>query len=145
MVAALKPGGWLLAEEVDHVTGPIVDPNSGTDAVEFYAGHRSLAVRQLTAAGTNLEYARQVFGQLRRLGLEQIAAEGRTFMDCGGSERAKRLQRLAEIGRQGRSSAGTLTNEVEESISRLHALLDDPNFVYMSLLMLAVWGRRPEE
>jgi 2-polyprenyl-3-methyl-5-hydroxy-6-metoxy-1,4-benzoquinol methylase len=68
LVAALRPGGWLLAEDVDFAA---YVPGSGMDdAAEAFFRKHAVARQQLAAArGADPHYGRRLFGALRSAGL----------------------------------------------------------------------------
>jgi len=140
MVAALKPGGWLLVEEPDHLTERVPDPQ--TDAATATLLERCRHARDLgmAAAGVDSVYGRRLYGDVLRRGLVDVGAEGRVTMVRGGSVEAKLRQLTEEQLRPRRLAAGQLS---EADMDRMHALLEDPTLVYMSAITMAVWGRKP--
>ena len=65
MVSALRPGGWILLEEFDHVT---LLPDSSADerTVEVWGKFLEAYRRLMTARGGDLDYGRRLFGLLQR-------------------------------------------------------------------------------
>src|SRR5205814_1252413 len=58
MVSALKPGGWLLVEEVDCVSA-VPDPRAGAAAVELFQKGQRASDRVLQAGGADRYYGRR--------------------------------------------------------------------------------------
>ena len=144
MVAALKPGGWALIEDVDFLL-PVT-----TSAEHVFVIPRSSAalvakVRRATAemmrgVGIDPEYGRRLPEHLLAEGLEDIAAEGSMGLIWGGSMQA-RIGRLSmeQLGPK-IVDAGLLT---EEDLDQMRSLLDDPTTAGMSPVLVSAWGRRP--
>jgi len=137
VVAALKPGGWLLAEEPDYASW-VIDP-SCTGAAIWAKGWA--AVRQvLSTAGFDFRYGRRVYSDVCAAGLVDVEAEGQVWTMRAGAPVTRfyrvTFTQLAEriVG------AGLLTvHEMEQYL----ALYDDPAFVSLSNILMAAWGRRP--
>jgi SAM-dependent methyltransferase len=136
MVAALKPGGWLIDEEIDISTSP--DPTSFPEEVlskTFLA-----MLRVMDERGVDHRFGRRLYGQFRTHGLVNVAAEGRTFVWSKGSSGASLLRANYEQLRSDMIRAGYVTErEFEQDI----AGLDDPNFMMPSPILWAAWGQRP--
>ena len=139
MLAALKPGGWLVIEEFDHGT---FMPDPGCNADQRAAWNAWLAAFGCLAEGRGLDlaYGSRLFGLLRRLGLEAVAAEGYMVAERGGSEsRALLLLSVLKL-----RDALTATGAIDDrGVDRLIALLRDPAFSWTSQLMVSARGRRP--
>ena len=71
LVVALRPGGWLLAEEVDTITVN-VDPCVGPEAVALWEKGRN-AIRAVSE-GTSLDpsYGRRLYAAVSANGLSQV-------------------------------------------------------------------------
>ena len=76
MMAALKPGGWLVIEDADPALQPLscIDPAGPEEelANRIRQGFRAL----LAQRGADLSFGRKLPRQFRACGLEQVAAEG---------------------------------------------------------------------
>jgi SAM-dependent methyltransferase len=136
MVAALRPGGWLLVEETDLVT-----LNHSVAPEAFLKAARAFCEALPAQSGLDIFYGRRVYGDVWAQGLVEVGAEGRVCMLHGGGANSRWLRLSIERVRAHMVDAGTVSNtEIEEAL----ALLDDPAFAAMSPLTMAVWGRRPE-
>jgi SAM-dependent methyltransferase len=119
LVAALKPGGWLLAEEMDCIS---VVTSGGREA-----GTAVSASGVLNALHTLLDgrrafdaaFGRHLHAELESAGLTRVRAEGRVGIWQAGSA-ASHLWRLIAPG-------------------------EDPRMQLMSPVTMAAWGRRPLE
>ena len=139
MVAALKPGGWLLAEEPD-ATSIGADPGGDPAAAALYA-KQSAAIAQLgRARGLDPTYGRRLYGDLIRQGLADVKADGRVRLARGGSPSATFFRLTLEQIREHLIGAGLLS---DHEVVAVLALLDDPNFIFMEPIGVAAWGRRP--
>ena len=137
LARALRPGGWLLAEEFDSISMP-ADPaeNPAETLLET-----DVAVREvMAAAGVELRYGRLLASRLRALGLADVDAEGRVLLWRGGGAgaallRANFLQLRDAILTEGRVTA----TQFEHDLARL----EEEDFVRPSPVMWAAWGRLP--
>jgi SAM-dependent methyltransferase len=138
MVAALKPGGWLVDEEFDASSMP---PNPAVSPGEVLLKTLVASRRVMQDRGADdREFARQLFSRLRAHGLVNVAAESCSFMWDFGSPGASLLRANFEQLRSNMIDAGYITEEeFDEDLRRL----DDPSFMMPSPIMWTVWGRRP--
>jgi len=139
MAAALKPGGRLVAEEFDHVTMTLA---SGEDAATIDAWDRFMAAFQKLGAqrGLDLEYGFRLPGNLSAAGLQQVRTDARAQFNPGGCPLSRVL--ALSIVRMQDPLAGTGAVSSAE-LDHLVGRLTDPAFVWMSQLMVVVWGQRP--
>ncbi len=138
LIAALKPGGWLLAEEYDSFS---LRPDPWISADETALKTSGAMQDVLARHGVDLYFGRRLAGRLRALGLADVAAEGRLFMTQGGSVGADLLaknfrQIAAEMIATGRIDKSELARDLQH--------LQSPAFMAPSPTMWAVRGRRPD-
>ena len=136
LVSALKPGGWLLAEEFDSLS---MLPDAAVNPAEVPL--RSMRVLQdsLAESGVDLRYGRMLAGRLRAHGLRDVIAEGRVFMWPGRSTGAELTRANLEQLRNTLIESGRITAaELERDLVRL----DDDDFLAPSPIMWSAWGRR---
>ncbi len=143
LVAALRPGGWLLIEDVDfgattagtlaqYVTAPPPAPA---------ATHRIyLAIAAVFAAnGADPSYGSRLTGALVDAGLANVGAELHTPVVSGGSEQWTRgsFEQLADrlVG------TGLTTASDIELFLKISAR---PETYYLPPLMVSAWGQRPQ-
>ena len=137
MIAALKPGGWLLTEEFDSV--------SLVSAPETYPWEMTLksavALRKIMIErGVDPAFGRSLAQNLRARGLQNISAEGRMLVWFGGSQGARLMRANLEQLREAILESGEATKlEFAEDIARL----DQPDFMTPSPVMWSVAGRQP--
>jgi len=136
LVAALKPGGWLVAEEFDGLSLP-ADPaiNPMEVVLKTYQ-----AMQQLNKdRNVDGRYGRLLFGRFRALGLQQTSAEGRIFMVQKGSAAARLLHASFELRRTAMLHAGYLT---EGEFGRDMESMENSQFMTPSPILWTAWGRK---
>ncbi|HEV7704697.1 MAG TPA: methyltransferase domain-containing protein [Gemmatimonadaceae bacterium] len=137
MIAALKPGGWLVDEEFDISVFPDPALSPGETLLKT---HVALA-RVLDDRGVDRTFGRRLFGRLRALGLDHVGSEGRTFMWPAGSPGSAMMRANYSQLRAQMIDAGHLTQaEFDSDI----AALDDPDFLMPSPVLWAAWGQKRE-
>jgi SAM-dependent methyltransferase len=138
MIAALKPGGWLIDEEFDAFS---MLPNSVANPGEILL-KTHIAMRQVMKDhGVDDGYfARRLFSRLRAHGLVDVGAEASMFIWQSGSRGVSLLRANYEQLHRSMIDAGYLT---EEQFDQDIARLDDPGFLMPSPIMWTAWGRRP--
>jgi SAM-dependent methyltransferase len=136
MVTALKPGGWLMVEDIEATS-------SGLDAREPIdrLSTTLLAMRRVvTGAGADPALGLTLGHRLRSRGLLHVGHEGRVQL-CRGSSPAARLARLNfEQLREPILATGVTTAEFDADLAHL----DDEDFEWRSPTMWTAWGQRPE-
>jgi len=138
MVAALKPGGWLVDEDFDASSMP---PNAVINPGEVLLKTLTATRRVMEDRGADDRgFARRLFSRLRAHGLVDVAAEASIFMWASGSPGAALLRANFEQLHSSMIDAGYIT---EEEFNQDLARLDDPGFIMPSPIMWTAWGRRP--
>ena len=139
LISALRPGGWIVAEEIDFVSA-VADPRMGPEAGALF----ERAVQEhnsLLAAQHRFDpfYGRRVAGDLADAGLSEVGCEGRTTMWSGG-EAGGRIWRLTLSQlREPMVAAGRMT---AAEIDEVMALCDDQRLSTLAPIVMAAWGRR---
>jgi SAM-dependent methyltransferase len=135
LVRALKPGGCLLAEDMDLLS---LMPDPAANPAEVLLPSRLAQMQFMQEQGVELRYGRLLAGRLRARGLRNVDSEGRTFMWQGGSTGAA-LHRanLEQLAGDLIDSGRVTKDQLEQDISRL----DDPDYMAPSGIMWAAWGR----
>lgn len=137
LVKALRPGGWLLAEEFDSLSMP---PDPSVNPAETLL-QTDLAVREvMTAGGVDLRYGRLLPARLRTMGLVDVDAEGRVPLWRGHGAGGDLLRANFEQLRDAVLETGRVS---PEQFARDLARLDEEDYVRPSSVMWAAWGRRP--
>lgn len=138
LVRGLRPGGWLLLEHFDRIFPACPDPESEDE--HAYTRVTDAVLELLRRRGADMTYARTLPSRLQRAGLTEVGAEGRLVFVPGatpGSElqRANLLQTGGLAVDEGLATA--------DDVSTFLRLLDDPEFIPATLLLISSWGRRP--
>jgi len=138
LVAALRPGGWLLLEEADPALQPLACPDE-TGADEQLANRLRHGFRALMAErGVDLAYGRTLPRRLRAAGLIDVEADAHfpvTSPVAAGLERATMLQLRDRLIAAGLASG--------EDIDRHVRTLGDGRLDVMTSPLISCWGRRP--
>ncbi len=137
MIAALKPGGWLLTEEFDsvpHVSIPDTYPWETT--LKSAVALRKIMIER----GVDPAFGRSLAKNLNARGLQNVSAEGRMLMWFGDSQGTRLMRANLEQLREAILESGAVTTaEFAEDIARL----DQPDFMTPSPVMWSVAGRQP--
>jgi len=136
LVAALKPGGWLVDEEFDSES---VRPDPAQSPGEVLLETHVAMGRLMTDRGFDRRFGRLLFGRLREQGLADVGAEARMVMVQGGSPAASLLRANYRQLRGQLVEAGYITGpDVDHDLARL----DDAEIMMPSSMLWAAWGRR---
>ena len=137
MVSALRPGGWLLVEDVDFFP---VHASSNALYKEFMV---ALVSAVLSPAGGDGFRSRMLPGLVADQGLEQVDADCELAVVRGGSPWAEFFRLSAEQVRDGITGTGGAlgSDRLDEALG----LLEDPAFWGFAGAGIAVWGRRSVE
>jgi SAM-dependent methyltransferase len=137
---AVRPGGWLLVEEVgDSAPFGAADPGHAR-AAGF--DRRSRAVwAALKAAGTmDLDFGRRLPALVEGLGVRDLGHEGATLTARGGDPVARFVRMTDDLLRERFVAAGVLTEADFDELGRAY---DDPSFWFVGFTVFGAWGRRP--
>jgi SAM-dependent methyltransferase len=134
MIAALRPGGWLLLEEVDFF--PVQTSRSAL-YVDFML---ALTGTIVAASGRDCLWARALPALVAQRGLADVDGEGDLALLRGGSPLAEFFKLTGDQMRDRVISSGALS---PERFDAGMALLDDPKFWAFGGAGIAVWGKRP--
>jgi len=140
MLAALKPGGWLVAEDVDFVSALRVDgfgegvAQSALEGKMWSAGAAGMKDR-----GVDAEYGRRLPWRLAARGLTDINASVRGGLvkagSPGGTLAALSLAQLRPLLIHG----GLSEDEVEQLLENI----THNDFMAFGPIHVAAWGRKP--
>jgi SAM-dependent methyltransferase len=136
LVAALKPGGWLVDEEFDSAS---LLPDQTKYPGEILLKTQLAMMRLMDDRGVERRFGRMLFERLRSLGLEAVDAEARMSMWHCGSPGASLMRVNFEQLREAMISGGYVTaQQIAQDISQLGNAL----FMTPSPIMWAAWGQR---
>jgi SAM-dependent methyltransferase len=140
LIAALKPGGWLVLEEFDAVLPCCLDPLNDEEATFNKVGYA--LGEALRRRGADNTWSRTLPRRLAAAGLVRVGATGHLAIYNGGSRQAQlQIANIEQVG-DGLIEDGLITDAERNTFRRL---LDDPSFVGNHPLMLSTWGQRPTD
>jgi len=131
LISVLRPGGWILLEEL---------ADREIDPPEKLLRTYTAMMKTMTANGVDLHYGRKIIGLLRAEKLVEVSSEGRIFMWTGRSSGAALLRANFEQLREAMIVSGLIT---EQQFAEDVAHLEGPNFIMPSPILWATWGRVP--
>jgi SAM-dependent methyltransferase len=136
LAAALRPGGQLVAEEMDCVS--VV---AGADQLGGRAFNAAVASSNdvLRAWGFDPGYGRLLLAGLATAGLADIGTEGHVQLLPGGSPGATAWQLTFEQLRRDMVALGL----DQATIATAIGACEDPGFTFMSQVTMTAWGQLP--
>jgi 2-polyprenyl-3-methyl-5-hydroxy-6-metoxy-1,4-benzoquinol methylase len=138
MLASLRPGGYLLAEDFDLATAVCFHPPSDVQAKVAQALERLLARR-----GVETRCGIQLVGALCSAGFVDVVAEARLRVVPLGTPDAEALALKLEHFRAALVTEGLVSDaEVDRAITEARTTGDGA--VHYPPLLVAAWGRKPE-
>jgi SAM-dependent methyltransferase len=137
MISALKPGGWLLAEEFDSVSTR-ADPELNPAETLLKSSLAGWAVME--AAGVEIGYGRKLAARLKAHGLVEVDAEASIPLWQGGSPFSQLIKaNWNQLHHQMVARELVTEAELASDLDRL----DDPAFMSFAQTMWSAWGRKP--
>ena len=140
MVAALRPGGWLLVEDADTALQPLACLEESGPAQRRANQLRGAFRELLTHRGGDLRYGRTLPRALREAGLVDVAASG--AFPVGGPA-CDRLEAATIRHVRGELLAAGLAEDAE--IDAHLAAVDAGELDLTLAPLISTWGRRPAE
>ena len=138
LVAALRPGGWLVLEEFDWCS-LVAAPGSRSGDLHDPAYDAVRAI--FRAAGIDIDYGRCLPLDFRAAGLVDVGAEGRVHVALGGTPAAEWWYlSLAKVMEPLKASGALSDAELAEFLSAP----TDEAFCTLLPTTVATWGRKPE-
>ena len=135
MVAATKPGGWVVVEDVDWL---VFDHQELPEP--FATLQRAVRSGSADRTGYDGYWGRRMLGALRDAGLVDVDSKGRVVTMHGGTPSAEWYVLALERARPTLVEAGILPAEL---IDAALAQARRPDFVVLGPLSISAWGRRP--
>ena len=141
MIAALRPGGWLVVEDLD-MGGPMVpalaryqpDPELADIYERILRGFEAF----MTAAGAEMQLGSQLATIFEKSGLTNVYAESRSRLLRSAESDFARLS--VERTREALIAAGLVT---AEEVDRFLAAASRPDASHVSLFLVSARGQRP--
>jgi Methyltransferase domain len=134
MTGALRPGGWLLAEEADLSLQPLACPDEAGPAEQLANRIRRVATE---SRGDNLAFGRTLPRLLRGTGLTEVGADA--YFPVAGVASARLQRTMIERQRERMVRAGLVTAaDIDQHLADIAAgRLDLATFT-----MVSAWGRK---
>lgn len=138
---ALRPGGWLMVEDVDNGTVEATNPPHPCAAgFDLCAQAR---IKFLLAGGVmDLRYGRTLPSHLDELRLTDVGNEGVAVVGRGRSPMSQLMIQSFRPMDEAMVANGVVGQSV---VSDAQRAFEDPSFLYRGGLIVAVWGRKPLE
>jgi SAM-dependent methyltransferase len=135
LVQALRPGGWLLVEDLDGISHVSITKS------DVYERVSEAAFSTMATFGFDPHLGRRLYLMLDDAGLEDCYAEGRIAMGTRvGNPGVEMFKLTLGALREAMVTRGRVASEEVDETLRL---LDDPSFIAMPPAVIAAWGRRP--
>lgn len=140
MVAALKPGGWLVAEDVDFTNALRADGfGEPSEVLTLETAWYRAGTEEMRRRGIDPEFGRLLPWRLRARGLTDVSADVRTWLIRGGTPAAMlhqlSLDQLHPLLNKGGMS--------DEDVARMAAFIGRDDFMAFGPIHIAAWGRKP--
>ena len=139
MVAALRPGGWLLVEDADTELQPLVCLEETGPAQQRANRMRRVFRELMTQRGADLRYGRTLPRTLRKAGLVEVAAAG--SFPLGGTV-CDRLEITSIRHVRTELIAAGLTDDAEIDAHLAAVAAGELDLTLAPLI--SAWGRRPD-
>jgi SAM-dependent methyltransferase len=135
MAASLRPGGWLVVEDMELPRGISGDVSANT---EFFS-KTAAALRHVTSGAVDGRLAPTLARRLRSQGLAHVGAEGRVLLWPGGTDGAALMRLNFEQLREPILASRHVTPEQFEADL---AALNDEALEIRSPTLWTAWGQR---
>lgn len=139
MTAALRPGGWLVAEEPDNAVNESGDPAHPLAQV-FDSCWRKRIEFTSTAGIADERFGKILPVYMEALGLGETGNEGIARVVHGGDPLSRMWIQTWKLIEKPMIARGVLT---ESEVADVRRAYEDPTFIYRAQLMQSVWGRKP--
>jgi SAM-dependent methyltransferase len=139
LVAALRPGGWLVIEDFDSILHHCLDPLNDDERV--FDKVTDAFVQALQRRGADTTWARTLPHHLASAGLKDVGAAGHLTIYHGGCPASQLwVANISQVG-DALIQAGLITLGERDTFLRLS---QDPSFVGNHPLLITAWGKKPE-
>jgi SAM-dependent methyltransferase len=139
LVAALKPGGWIVLDEFDVERTPLT-VHADRPAQALVEKVESALYRVFEEAGADLGWGHKVFGVFREAKLADVGAEAAAWMWPGGSPGSHLRRANCDQLEAAMLASGAVTRA---DVDAYRGLLTDPGVSFPSYCLISTWGRRP--
>lgn len=139
LIAALRPGGWIVIEDFDPTFIESDFPATEQSDYEAFDILRVAMRRLMEQRGVDPAWGRSLYRRLVDHGLADVGLEGH-FAAWQGASPGALLQRANF--EQIRAEAVTAGLVTDEQVDRAAAILNDPGFSFGSPVMMTAWGQK---
>jgi SAM-dependent methyltransferase len=139
MAAAVRPGGWLLVEELDFGSFAACDPGHPR-AAAFGRITQALHAAVQAAGIIDLALGRRLPAMIRESGLLDAGHDAATLIDRGGGPVARNCRLRQDLVRGPLVRSGALRAEDFDEGAEAYG---DPSFWFVAYTDVGAWGRRP--
>jgi SAM-dependent methyltransferase len=136
---AVRPGGWLLVEEIDVGSFAATDPGHPR-APAFDRRTRALWTAMRATGPIDPTFGRRLPVLVEGLGVRGLGHDGVVLTGQGGSLVARLGQMTDQLLRDRMVAAGVLT---DADFDELDEAYDDPTFWFVGVTFFGAWGCRP--
>jgi SAM-dependent methyltransferase len=136
LAATLKPGGQLVAEEMDFASVTADEDQPGGWAFSAAVATSNDVLR---ARGFDPWYGRMLLADFRGAGLADVGTEGHVRLWAGGTAGAEAWRLTFEQLRPEMAAVGL----DDAAIGAAIRACEDPGFTFMSQTTMTAWGQRP--
>lgn len=141
MVAAIKPGGWLLVEDGDYTNFAAVDRDHALSAV-FDATFRKEMAYYVASLQLDPLIGRKLPALVKRLELSDVDHEDKNWVRAGGGDIGKYWETLLRSFQDDEFLRGAGISEAD--FEKQIQAFNDPSFRFADMAVFAAWGRKPE-
>jgi ubiquinone/menaquinone biosynthesis C-methylase UbiE len=139
MAAAIRPGGWMLIEEMDYISHTAIERDD-PEAI-FINNYNTKKMEGLYKSGIlDPFFGRQVRRLIEESGFEEIGNEGSSVIYRGGD--------MYGLWNFKTGRAGYSNLEVNDDTLRAHEIAEkrntDPKYYSVSPTIFSAWGRKPK-
>lgn len=139
MTAALRPGGWLLAEEPDiQLMGSVDRDHPLAENFDFCI--RKGMESALATRVFDPYFGRTLLAHIDGLGFAETRNEGNSVIVRGGEPLSRMWMQTWQVLTERMLEAAIVTDAQLAALSRA---FEDPTFTYYDPLIMSVWGRKP--
>jgi ubiquinone/menaquinone biosynthesis C-methylase UbiE len=149
MVKALKPGGWILIEELDSLIYPSPDSNN-PDSDLYYSWYNKGIPIFKRLGYMKVGFGRNVRLLVENLGFQEVNSEGIMTIGRGGEPIAK-FQAMSYksnwefIRNELIEEEKQLGEEIEKDFDKIISLFENPSFYFVGIPLFCAWGRKPKQ
>jgi len=139
MLKSLKPGGWIVIEEMDDLS---IVPDCSVNPAEEELQVRRAFQHVLASRGAELRYGRLLPQKLQAQGLVNVGAEASVSMWKGRSAGTRFMKLACQQLREQIIGSGLISqSEFDAEIKRI----DEQDFLMPSPMLWTAWGQIPME